>query len=1722
MILCSTPIALAGTAVNIENTIEAENEITDKLDIDPEFVNRLSTTDSENQYCLIHFTGPIYESWKDQVTALGVEMFGYVPEFTFLAKRNGVPEQRIRELPFVSDIKPYLPEYKYSTPSFAQLLTDSGSEIVKVKVVLFGNQFERNGWEKVYAKVFPTIYIAGGEITAFSRNKVPEYIYLNDVATGIMDVEPVRENLSLDGTGQIVTVCDTGLDNGSFSGIHEDFRGRIVNAYARGRPGDWSDDDIHDFTGNGIGGHGTHVAGSVLGGGNKSAGKYKGVAYNASLVIQSTLTTQGNLNVPNDLYNQLFYPPYSNDNSRIHTNSWGTNINPGDYSSHSQDVDEFIWDYPEMVILFAAGNYQITPSNVFSPSTAKNAITVGASESFRPTLPNYGSQCNNIEQRASFSCFGTSDDRIKPDIVAPGTGILSTRTSMVPDPGNHYWVQFNDYYAYAGGTSMATPLTAGVVTLIRQYYTDLEGITPSAALVKATLLNGAVDMDGPGITPPPIPNEEEGWGRINLKNSIFPELPRNLVYIDNTTGLTTDKNFTYTIDVENNSMPFNITLVYSDYPSTTSASFALVNDLHLNVTHLGSGKSYKGNVFNNGWSSSKDSDANPKWDKTIPADAYDNRNNVEGVRIEQPESGRYKITVVGYNIPNGPQPFALALSGGVNPINLLPPSNVQIEPIPTGNALNLSWEPVFGPTIKGYEIFRSQSPTSGFSEIFSTNNTNKKKYLDSNLIDGTTYYYKLRTKNIFDNRSNFSVVVPGTPQDSMPPWVTINKPVAGADINGNVTIKYINDTDCVKIEFKYYIDSNKNGLPDDGNTYVDIGTDSGLNGTFWWNTTLSPGNSPAVIFAAEAYDEVPNTNLKLVKNIIVDNNAPGPPTIDTYSPNPTNQSTITLTGLTEGKASIQIVSNGKEVGANSTNNTGEYNVEVQLFEGMNSITACAIDYLGNGPGTKSAVQQIVVDTVPPVADAGGNFIILEDSWFTFNGTKSYDTNVLPAYNYISSYQWRFKHRNGTSVLLEGSEASYYFDTMGNYTVTLSVRDSTQNLGTQKFWLLVQDDTNPTAIAGENFTWDEDVTLFLFGNKSTDNDPEFNFTGNYTWTFNDYNSSNIKAGKTRSITLFGKQVSYRFNVPAVYDILMTVTDARGNSNSDNITATIRDTEPPVALPSADQLIVTIGRTITLNASKSTDNDPSFPASGNFTWTFKHENEDITLYGLTAKFRFTKINIFTITLLVQDQWKNSASGKLNIIVDPDLHLPTVLWSIPNDNDYNVRVTTVIKIKLSEVLDIQKTPVNLTTFQLLDSQYRLLDGDLRYDPGEALILFIPSKVLDFGESYSLMLLNSLVDLAGNPLDGNSNNIPDDNEDIFKIVFRTSNITTAPDNYEFDVPVKTPISASFSGNISNNTLRLAGFEVFDQQTGEQITGSLEFDFQNYTITFNPSSNLNENRFYIVNLTIYFFLLPTELITSDLLNRELTPVPENLSTVDENYTKTKVYSWTFKTESGADGDGIGIFGEYTTLIIIGIIIVIIILVIVALIFYHRKTTKSEGRFGVADYEYDEEYELEYEKVYGEHPLETGRHKPTGKRKHKHKPKHKPSKAIATARTHARRKSRKRTAREEPDEDDFDFEEEYIDSFDDEEADFEADEEEYEIDEDEDIEGDFEFDLDEDEEIEYIEEDEGEEIDEEIEELDEFEETDEEMEELDELEEMEEFDDVEEVDELEELEELEE
>ena len=227
------------------------------------------------------------------------------------------------------------------------------------------------------------------------------------------------------------------------------------------------------------------------------------------------------------------------------------------------------------------------------------------------------------------------DGRLKPEIVAPGTNILSNRSHH--PKAELLWGEYNKDYVYSGGTSMATPLTAGAAAITREVLIKKFNISnPSAALLKATMLHTATDMfpgqyglGGPTQELQHRPNSDEGYGRVDLKNLANMTADTQLVEAEVAQG----EEYKATVKVSGGKLLAN--LVYTDAPGTPSAGAALVNNLDLVVT-----SSTGAVVFN----------------------STDAINNNEIAELSNLAAGTYQISVKGTKIPmgkNGKQPFAL-------------------------------------------------------------------------------------------------------------------------------------------------------------------------------------------------------------------------------------------------------------------------------------------------------------------------------------------------------------------------------------------------------------------------------------------------------------------------------------------------------------------------------------------------------------------------------------------------------------------------------------------------------------------------------------------------------------------------------------------------------------------------------------------------------------------------------------------------------------------------------------------------------------------------------------------------------------------------------------------------------------------------------------------------------------------------------------------------------
>lgn len=695
------------------------------LDSIPQHLTIEQYAPGQQGYFLVQFQGPIELAWKDQLVALGVELLHYVPDFAFKVRMTPEQAAQVQQLPNVVWTGIFHPAYKLApslqdaTTQIYRVYVERGASAQQVETDIVGAGIavlQRDGnMLMAVADAGQLDFIARILDVAWIENFMINETHNEYGAGVIIGADTVNAN-GYDGSSQIAAVADTGLGDGSKSGAHRDIPAERIEAIY-----DWTMADIAncaDVIPNEArdvdSGHGTHVAGSVLSDGG-TGGEGQGAAPAARLVFQavedyvdfygSCITYSDGyrlIGLPSDL-GDLFQQAYDA-GVRIHANSWGSSV-AGEYTTDSANSDTFIWNNADMLITFSAGNEGVDQNrngivdddSIGSPATAKNVLTVGASENDRDgnyqrdtslsytncaafggqnAIMTYGggwpsdfpvnplfsdAAAGNAEQMAAFSSRGPTDDgRIKPDVVAPGTYILSAYSDMYQrgydgsrNPQNNAWQSdgwgypLNQYYKYMGGTSMSNPIAAGGAIVVRDFYDKAHSHNASAALVKATLINSAVDMldennDGADDNYYPIPNSSEGWGRIDLMAAT----DDGQEWIDNTGGLTTGGSSSSTYTVSSSGSPFKATLVWSDYPASTSVTKTLVNDLDLVVT-APNDTIYRGNVFSGGWSQTGGS--------------ADRTNNVENVYVQSAEAGIWKVEVRGDNVPNGPQPFAVVV-----------------------------------------------------------------------------------------------------------------------------------------------------------------------------------------------------------------------------------------------------------------------------------------------------------------------------------------------------------------------------------------------------------------------------------------------------------------------------------------------------------------------------------------------------------------------------------------------------------------------------------------------------------------------------------------------------------------------------------------------------------------------------------------------------------------------------------------------------------------------------------------------------------------------------------------------------------------------------------------------------------------------------------------------------------------------------------------------------
>jgi Subtilase family len=383
------------------------------------------------------------------------------------------------------------------------------------------------------------------------------------------------------GQGLTVSVKESPLDINDI-----DFKGRLINPDPQAQL---------------LSSHSTTMATLIAGGGNSSPNG-KGAAWRARIAQSS----YDNL-LPDD------GARLAGQGVSVQNHSYGVNVE-NFYGLEARAYDQQISQYPTLLHVFSSGNSGslVAPAGPYAGLAAtanltgefknsKNSLSVGATDA--------------LGQVAALSSRGpAADGRIKPELVAFGDG----------------------------GTSDAAALVSGVSLLAQHAYQQQRGALPSAALVKAALINTADDTGRPNV------DFVAGYGQVDALGAVQTMLEGRF-----REGVATQGEGTgFALPIPVGTHRVKVTLTWTDPAAAANAASTLVNDLDLTLLDLDRGEVWRP------WTLS----AFPHLDSLAqPARRRPNhRDNVEQITVDNPAAGDWIIRVQGYRLGQGPQPFSIA------------------------------------------------------------------------------------------------------------------------------------------------------------------------------------------------------------------------------------------------------------------------------------------------------------------------------------------------------------------------------------------------------------------------------------------------------------------------------------------------------------------------------------------------------------------------------------------------------------------------------------------------------------------------------------------------------------------------------------------------------------------------------------------------------------------------------------------------------------------------------------------------------------------------------------------------------------------------------------------------------------------------------------------------------------------------------------------------------
>jgi hypothetical protein len=469
-------------------------------------------------------------------------------------------------------------------------------------------------------------------------------------------------DVGLKGKGQIVSLWDTGiqLDHRFIGPTHAevmsiwDMAQRKVVRY----------DTTYGDDGDASGGHGTSVATIIAGNALSGDSDANGIAEDAKLHVNDLSKSGSSLAIPGSPRN-LFRSMYNNGNgAKIANGSFSTRYSV--YKTSCRMYDNYLYgDYQDILYVASAGNEGSSGgtsmmNTIGNPAACKNTLAVGASQSSGSKL-NEGDM--GSDYMTMFSSRGpTADNRMKPDIVAPGSTV---QTGNAHSAGNG-----QDTKAVVG-TSFAAPIVAGSAAIVRQYFEEGwfpcgtigcgVSIQPSGSLLKAVLMNGGQNLErvqkvlgnvndkviGEDLKPY---DNSQGMGLVNLAASLPLNDGTNFNALARNNNIIKDgEEHTFVVKAKTRSCPnptLSVTVAWYDQGAANGCVKCLLNDLDVTVQRTTwngrrKGRLFRGNNNVNG----------------------DDRNNVERVRVMIRNRRRYIISIKAANLSEQSIKYSMIATG---------------------------------------------------------------------------------------------------------------------------------------------------------------------------------------------------------------------------------------------------------------------------------------------------------------------------------------------------------------------------------------------------------------------------------------------------------------------------------------------------------------------------------------------------------------------------------------------------------------------------------------------------------------------------------------------------------------------------------------------------------------------------------------------------------------------------------------------------------------------------------------------------------------------------------------------------------------------------------------------------------------------------------------------------------------------------------------------------